>query len=186
MDVLEAVKIFKNDGVMVFPTDTVWGVGAFIESREGIEKLYRIKNREKDKPTALLVGSMDQAREYGVFNDVTEDLVKKYWPGALTVVVTAKTGVNKEILNDKGGIGIRCAKNKLVKELCESLSGGIVATSANFAGGESPKSLAEVSKDFLNSVDGVVGVGDGGGKSSTVVDCMGENVKVLRQGDVHI
>ncbi len=186
MDTNEAVKILKDGGVIVFPTDTVWGVGAFIESGEGIEKLYRIKKREKDKPTAVLVGSLDQAREYGDFNNVVEDLVEKYWPGALTVVVPAKRGVNKTILNDEGGVGIRYANNKIVEELCLGLDGGIVATSANFSGEESPKSLEEISSDFLNSVDGVVGVGDGGGKSSTVVDCMGEEMKVLRQGDVFI
>ena len=184
MKVDEAVRILKNGGVVVFPTDTVWGVGAFIESKEGIEKLYRIKNREKNKPTAVLVGSVDQVGKYGDFNDATKNLVEKYWPGALTVVVPVRGRVNKAILNDKGGIGIRYANNKIVKELCLGLGGGIVATSANFAGEESPKSLVEISGDFLNSVDGVIGVGDGGGKSSTVVDCMGEKIKVLRQGDV--
>ena len=60
-----------------------------------------LKNREKDKPTAILVGSMSQAERYGDFNDVARDLVAKYWPGALTIVVPAKKGVNKKILNNK-------------------------------------------------------------------------------------
>lgn len=186
MDINEAVKILKDGGVMVLPTDTVWGVGAFVDSKEGVEKLYQIKKREKGKPTAILVGSMDQAEICGYFNDMARKLATKYWPGALTVVVQAKSGVNKKILNDVGGVGIRWADNEMVRDLCEGLDGGIVATSANFAGGKPPKSLSEVSGDLLDSVDGVVGQNDGEGKSSTVVDCMGEQIKVLRQGEVLI
>ena len=129
---------------------------------------------------------ISQAEKYGDFNDVACDLVTKHWPGALTIIVPAKRGINKKILNDKGGIGIRYTKNKLVKDLCEGLDGGIVAASANFAGGESPRDLSEISSDFLNSVDGVVSGDDGKGKSSTVVDCMGEDIKVIRQGDISL
>jgi L-threonylcarbamoyladenylate synthase len=186
MDITEAAGILKEGGVVVFATDTVWGVGAAIESNRGIEKLYRIKNREQDKPTAVLVGSMSQAERYGDFNDAARELVEKYWPGALTVVVSAKKGVNRKILNSNGGVGIRWADNKVVSDLCRGLGGGIVATSANLAGGKPPMNLSEVSGELLTRVDGVVdGVG-GGGKSSTVVDVMGENIKILRQGDVWV
>jgi len=186
MDITEAVEILKNGGVMVFATDTVWGVGAAIESKKGIEKLYRIKNREKNKPTAVLVGSMSQAYKYGDFNDVAKELAIKYWPGALTVVVPAKKGVNGKILNSNGGVGIRWADTKIVGNLCRGLGGGIVATSANLTGEKPPTNLAEVSTDLLDRVDGVIEMGGGGRKSSTVVDLMGENIKILRQGDVWV
>lgn len=220
ISVNEAVKILRGGGVVVFPTDTVWGVGASVDSKNGVDKLYQAKKREKNIPTAVLVGSMDQAEKYGVFNKEAKELTKKNWPGALTVIVGAQRGIDKRILNSDGGVGIRYANSQIVRDLCEGIGGGIVASSANLAGEKTPKKLINVSKELLEKVDAViyapeqpstrashvseqaryaastvrgkvrcVAAGEGGmegGLASTVVDCMGKKIKILRQGDIWV
>ena len=182
----EIVETLINGGVVLFPTDTVWGVGVYINSKIGMDKLYKIKNRSANKPTAVLVGSMDQAKTYGVFEKESLDLVNKHWPGELTVVVKARSGLDERLINVDGGVGIRYPNNELIEELCRKLSGGLVASSANVAGEKAPVKFEEIDKQLLNMVDEVIMGESGSGKSSTVVNCMDNKMTVLRQGDVRL
>jgi L-threonylcarbamoyladenylate synthase len=181
------VRILRSGGVVVFPTDTVWGVGAAISNEEGLKKLYRIKGREKDKPTAVLVADLEMALGYGVFSERAGEMVRKCWPGALTVVVRVKNErVPKLVSGGRMTVGLRVPDHKLVQKLIENLGEGIVAASANFAGGVAPKKLEEIDKKLLRMVDGVVKGEVGTGQASTVVDASGDELVVLRQGEIKI
>lgn len=184
-EIKQAVEVLRSGGVVLFPTDTVWGIGAWVESKKGIEKLYDLKKRDENKPTALLVGSLEQAREYGELDSRADQWVEKYWPGALTVIVRAKTKLPNEVLNDRGGVGLRWPKYDLIDSICTLLPGGIVASSANEAGRESPVRLDLVDEKFLTECDLVIRREIPlSGKASTVVDMMDAEVKIVRQGEV--
>jgi L-threonylcarbamoyladenylate synthase len=181
----QLVKVLRAGGVVIFPTDTVWGMGAWINSREGITKLYALKKRQADKPTAVLVGSLKQAEEYGVFSRKQRWVMQKYWPGALTVIVPAKAGVPKSMVNSKGGIGIRWPKSELVKQVCLALGGAVVASSANVAGSDPPVAYHQVDPNLKAAVEMTVkDMGELSGTASTVVDWTGETAKIVRQGEV--
>lgn len=182
-----AVGVLRSDGVVVFPTDTVWGVGALISSDSGVEKLYRVMRRPVEKPTAVLVDSLEMAKKYGEFDQKAEDLVKENWPGRLTVVVEA----NKELVPEmvRGGgetVGLRMPDHELVLELIRWFGEGLVASSANVLEGETPIRFEQIEESFLEKVDFVVKGECGERKASTVVDVSGEGVVVVRQGLVKV
>jgi len=183
----KAVEVLKNGGVVVFPTDTVWGVGAAISSREGITRLYEIKKREVDKPTAILVLDVDMANKYGAMNKQAWNLAEKYWPGALTLVVNKKGNrVPMEVCGKNKSVGLRAPRHRLIQDLIKELGGGVVATSANFAGEPAPKNREDLDDNFVELVDLVVGGEAGGDKASTVVDLTEGEMKILRQGRVKV
>lgn len=182
----KAVEVFKEGGIVVFPTDTVWGISVAIDQPQAIERLYQIKGREKNKPTAVLVGSVSQAERLGKINKTAEKLIRKYWPGSLTIVVKAQEGVPEEIQGKGGTIGLRMPDEELVLKLAQKLNRGLVTASANFAGQPAPTSKALLDSRLLERVDLVLPGEASGQPSSTVVDVTGKSVKVLRKGSVKV
>lgn len=186
-NISQVSQTLQNNGVGIFPTDTVWGMGCSIESSEAIEKFYQIKKREADKPTAVLVGSIEMAERYGVLNDQALQLAKAHWPGALTLVVEAKKNtVPQSILGSTGTIGIRFPNFKLVHEISQLTNCGLVTGSANFSGQPSPFKKEELDPELLKLVDVLVDGECGGQPPSTVVDCTVSELKILRQGSIRV
>ena len=183
----QAVRILKKGGVVCFPTDTVWGVGAAVSSVTGIEKLYRVKKRAQDKPTAILVNSFHMAKKYGKFDDRSWNLAVKYWPGGVTIVVPVRKGrVPRLILGGVDKVGLRIPDNELTLNLLDKLGEGMVTASANFAGEKAPVQEEDLSADLLGLVDARYGGGAGSGVSSTVIDTTAKGLDVLREGSVKI
>ncbi len=177
MSIDKAVEVLKAGGVIIFPTDTVWGMGVAADNLAAIKKFYEIKKREVNKPTAILVASLEQAEKVGQFSETTRDLAKKYWPGALTIVVPSKDG---------GTVGLRVPDWPLVQELCKKLGSGIMAGSANFGGQSPPMRRVEIDESLMRLV-GLVMEGECGGQpASTVVDTTVQPWKIIRQGPVVI
>lgn len=181
------VQILRDGGVVVFPTDTVWGVGASIESVEGIEKFYQVKKREAEKPSQVLVADREMAQKYGVIEGVAAELAEKWWPGGLTLVVPAREKVPESVRQGRETVGLRVPDHKDCRQLIEKLGSGLVASSANFTGGVAPKVYGEIDPKLLEIVDGVM-EGLAGGRTSSSVVAVGENgeMQVLREGDVKI
>lgn len=180
----KTVETFKKGGVVIFPTDTVWGIGASLDKPQAIKKLYKLKKREQDKPTAVLVGSIAKAKKLGIINQQANHLIKKFWPGGLTIVVKAKTNVPSSILGPNKTVGLRMPNHQLILAILKKLSLGIVATSANIAGQPVPKEKNQISKELIQAVDLLV---DGESQhyiASTVVDATDTPLKVIREGTI--
>lgn len=171
-----AVEVLKSGGVIIFPTDTVWGMGVAADNPAAVKKFYQIKRREKDKPTATLVADLAQAKKWGQFSKKTRQLAGNYWPGALTIIVPSKT---------EGTLGLRVPNHMVIQELCRQV-GGILAGSANFAGEPAPQRRAKIKRELGNKVDLVMEGECGGQPASTVVDTTVEPWRVIRQGTVVI
>lgn len=177
-----AVEVLRAGGVVMHPTETCYGLAVDIFNEKALEKLYRIKGRDADKPLSILVDGFGMASEYGLFSQKAEELASKYWPGALSIVVPRKRSL-PEFLN--GGyefVSIRCSSDNFSTEMVREFGGPITTTSANKTGGE-PLYIA----DGLEGVDLVI---DGGeiskNKPSTIVKVDGDGVQVLRQGDLNL
>jgi L-threonylcarbamoyladenylate synthase len=176
----KVVEVLKNGGVVIFPTDTVWGMGVAADNPAAIKKFYKIKKREPNKPTAVLIADLAQAEELGEFDDEVREVAKKYWPGALTLVIPGK---------GDGTIGLRVPDWPLVQELCRKLGAGILAGSANFAGEGAPVKREELNPELVKLVDWVmppVAEAMGGQPASTVVDTTTRPWKILRQGAIKV
>jgi L-threonylcarbamoyladenylate synthase len=185
-DIEQTVDVLKNGGVIIIPTDTVWGLACSVESAEGIKKFYEIKNREPEKPTAILVGSFEQAENYGQVNDRAKELTDMHWPGALTIVVESAKTVPASIKGNTNSVGLRWPNVDLITQLTQALGAGLVTGSANFSGDPSPFKKSELNPELIKKVDLVFDGECGGQPPSTVVDCTKEKIHILRQGPIKV
>ncbi len=185
----KAVEILKKGGVILLPTETVYGIAADARSKSAIDRLYQIKNRDYSKPLQILVSSLKEAEEIAVFGPKARELAKKHWPGALTIILKIKPSSLPNNFNKVNEtVGIRIPNHPVAIEVLRQLNSPLAATSANISGNDPNIDFASASKTLGDKLDLLI---DGGGSaigiSSTVVDLTDENeVKILRQGSVKI
>lgn len=175
----ELIKLDIKGKVIVFPTDTVYGVGCLYDDFEAIEKIYRLKNRDYSKPMAILGSSISQVEKLVIADPIFSQFAVKYWPGALTIVAKKSELVSNLVSANLDSVGLRIPNHPSALQLLNHF-GPMVATSLNQAG-EPP--LVEFAKvlDYENKVDYIVDGTDLPGIASTVYDIV--NRKVLRQGE---
>ncbi len=177
----KVVEIFKNGGVIVFPTDTVYGIGCDPYNENAVKKIYEIKSRDKIKSLPVLAYSIDIVKQIVMMDKLTEKIVEKYWPGPLTLILKLKDQKLKKSLNLEEKIAIRIPNSectlKLLKE-CNLL----VGTSANVSGGSSftdPQKCIENLKNYDAFVDGGTITSKG---ESTIIEIENEKIHVIREG----
>lgn len=175
--VREAAEILRNGGVIVFPTETVYGIGVISGNAAALGRLRSLKERDADKPFQYLAADLTMAKSMGaVFSTKAEKLARNYWPGPLTLVVPDGT--------DGGTLGIRVPDSLFVFALCRELGRPIVSSSANPAGAPPPVTAAAADV-FGDAVDLLVdGGGTADGVPSTVVRCRADSFEILRSGGV--
>ena len=181
-----AAKILKENGVVAFPTETVYGLGANAFSQEAVTRVFKIKKRPSFNPLIIHVSSYDMAKDYGVFNELAKKLTQKYWPGPLTLVVERK---NSDIVEEATAgletIALRCPRNIIARDLIRELDKPIAAPSANISGRLTCTSPEDVSAKLKSRIDALLDGGDAElGLESTVVDCSVDKPCILRLGNI--
>ena len=182
--VREALSVLKSGGVIVAPTDTLYGIIADASNPKAVLRVYKAKKRPRDKPLPLLLGESHQAlllvRPVGPF----WELAQEFWPGPLTIVAPPSPRAPRH-LAEWPGIGVRLPDCPLIRFLARKLRGPLTGTSANLSGRESPNTAYEAYSQLGDSVDLYL---DGGptkhGAPSTVVRVREEGVEVLREGAI--
>jgi len=169
----KAAKILKSGGVIAFPTETVFGIGACLDQPAAIKRIFKLKKRSRKKPLQVLIGNMHQAKKLGKFNKQALELAKE-WPGPLTLVIYKTGKVPKIVAGGSKKVGLRMPKHKTVLNLIKKC-GPIVATSANMAG----KNPARSAKQVKLKVDYILKGKTRTGKASKVIDAT-KKPKVLR------
>ncbi len=182
----EAVKRFKEGQVIIFPTETVMGIGCAITSAEGIRRVYALKGRPQNQPTHVLVSNVVMAGKLGYINNPKAlDLIHNFWPGPLTLVVGAHAKwAPREILNEDRNIGIRMPAHKDLLEIIEQLGVGVLGPSANLAGEEPPIKVSQIDKTLKGRVDYVIEQNALGSMPSTIVEVSRYNWRILRSGPI--
>jgi len=180
----EALKVLLNGGLVAFPTDTVYGLGALITLPASIERLFFAKERETSKAIAVLIGTPEQLELVAAqTNEEVRRLARRFWPGALTLVVTRHPDL-PEILSQRSTVGVRMPDHPDALALL-SRSGPLATTSANLSGGANPQNAADVLAQLDGRVELVLDGGPvPGGLPSTVVDCTRDKLVILRQGPI--
>ena len=190
LDAKSINKILNNGGVIAFVTDTVWGIGCLPNNKKAVEKIYEIKGRDKSKPLILMSNKKEHLFPYvKEIPQKAKELMDKYFPGALTLVLEKSEKTPFEITSNKNTVGIRVPNNKFFKELCSIIDGHILATtSANLSNKPSAKTYEEAKNSIGNLVDIVFS--DYGhsckGQESTVVLVSNNETNILRQGSTKI
>ena len=173
------VNALSNGGLAVFPTETVYGIGADAFNEKAIASLYAKKQRPLDKPLLMHISSLEMAESIAVLNDQAKELIKKYTPGPLTLVVKSKGNLPPISLSGGDTVGLRFPSNKQFLAISKAFGRPIAATSANISGEKSATRSAEL-KGVLNIADIVI---DGGecslGLESTIISLVNDKPKIL-------
>jgi L-threonylcarbamoyladenylate synthase len=180
----DAVAILKNGGVIGFPTETFYGLGADARNEAAIEKIFGIKGRDFKNPILVVIGDVTHLDAFAA--DVPEEarrLMDRFWPGPLTIVFRAAPSVSPKLTAGSGKIGIRLSSHPIAMEISKKLGGPVTATSANLSGAPECSSAREVTSQLEGKLDGIVDGGHTpGGKGSTIVDATACPPKILREG----
>lgn len=181
---MRAAEVLKLGGVIIYPTDTIYGLGANILDLSAVERVFDIKGRDLSKPVSILFKDISQAKRFAVFNDAAEKLAKKFLPGALTLIVNAKTELHSFLGGQK--IGVRIIDHPVTSAILNEVDFPITSTSANLTGGENPLSLDIAVKQLQNNAD--LALDCGKCKHcipSTVVDVSSGKIKIIREGAIN-
>ncbi len=186
--ILEAAVVIRTDGVIAYPTETIYGLGANAFNPIAVSRIFAIKKRDPAKPILIIAPDIDSVRELvSEFPDLAEDLAASFWPGPLTMIFRAAPHIDSQLLGQGAGIGIRVPDNKICLELMKECSAPLTSTSANIAGGANPLTIQQVMDNFGDRIDLYI---DGGksqsGTPSTVLDVSGNMPRLVRKGAIDL
>ncbi len=183
------LKLEKKDiigKIICFPTDTVYGVGAIIDDNIAVEKIYNLKNRDFDKPLAVLIGSIEDVSKYCKNVSLKEiEYMNKYWPGALTIIFDLKDKLDLRCVCGKSSIGFRMPNSNISLQILKKF-GPMATTSVNISGFDPINNLEEIKVLFNDKIDYYIEDFDANISklSSTVVKIVDGKPVILRQGDI--
>lgn len=180
----EAISTLQHGGVIAFPTDTVYGIGASLEHPEALRRIYDLKGRSPDKPLPILIARVTMLDTLSP--DVDERLValaEQFWPGALTIILPAADHLPAEVKAPDNTIGVRLPNHSIPLTIAERAGGAIATTSANLSGEDAAHAAAQIQDAFGATIDVVL---DGGfspqQNASTVIRVVDGEIVVLREG----
>lgn len=183
-----AVDTLARGGIVVYPTETLYGLGADAASDAALRRLAGLKGRGAAKPFPVLVSSRSMLLEIvAALSGAAERLIEEFWPGALTLVLPARAHLSPLLTANRGTIGVRISSHPVARSLVERLGRPVTATSAN-PGGEPPAmEVAQARRYFGSAVDAYVDGGPTGGEpASTVVDLSAGPPRLLREGAIPV
>lgn len=155
-EVNKALEVLKSGGIILYPTDTIWGIGCDATNATAVEKVFRIKGRDESKSLIVLLDSDSKLQSY--VSDVPEiayDLIE-YAENPLTIIYPGAKNLAQNVINADGSIGIRIVKHAFCEQLIQRFRKPVVSTSANLSGQPSPKNFTEIDEDILQKVDYIV------------------------------
>ena len=178
-------EILNSDGVICVPTDTVYGLCAKISSEKALKKLIEIKNRPINKSFPIMCADMNQIKRIAIVNKISERIINNFMPGPITLVLEKQEPLPEFVTNGKDTVAVRLATSETLKELITLAGSPVFMTSANKSGMAECTNLDDVEK-VCPLLDGMLIGNVVYGKSSTIVDCTSEEIKILREGPISI
>jgi L-threonylcarbamoyladenylate synthase len=184
----KAAKILADGGIVIFPTDTAFGIGCRMDRQTSVDTLYSVRKRPVTQASPVLVSSVEMAEQYFHNPDETvQRLMETYWPGALTII--APCNPSKVYETVRGGtetIGLRMPDHPDLLDIISYIGAPVLGPSANFHGEATPYALDEVDPTLMEMVDYVLPGTCKTKLASTVVSAVDGNISVIRQGAIHI
>ena len=176
----EGKKVIEEGGLVVFPTETAYGIATDATSREAVEKVYEAKQRPRSKGLTAIVDSLETAEKYAELSDRERKVIEEFMPGPLTLVAEKKDSVPDNLNED---FAFRISSGEVADELSDV--GPITATSANVSGQDTSYSIADISDELLDKVNYVIDAGElDDGPTSTIAEVVDGEVKVHREGPI--
>lgn len=181
------MEVTMNKKIILYPTDTLYGLGVDATDSEAVSRLIALKGRDEGKPISIVVDSLETAHEYVVMTPLAQRLAEKFLPGPLTLILCAKPRLRTQgVVGVDGSVGIRIPDHPVPLELVRRLQVPLTATSANVSGMPTERSVKGILEQFGDKASWIDEVIDGGelpeSPGSTVVDARGEHPVLLREG----
>lgn len=181
----EAADIIKSGGLVAFPTETVYGLGADATDKQAASKIYAAKGRPSDNPLIIHVSDPADAEKYAHTCDIYYALAKAFMPGPLTVIMPKKDTVPSEVTGGLDTVAVRCPAHPIAIELIRRSGTAIAAPSANLSGSPSPTCAEHVRSDLEGRIDAIIAAGECEiGLESTIVKIEGDSLVLLRPGAI--
>lgn len=190
-NIKKGIEVLKNGGVLIFPTDTVYGIGALPEKKY-VEKIYEIKKRDYSKKIIALIS--DKKTLYKLIDETEKNvnkiskIIDTYWPGDLTIIFKAKKDFVEKFDKSMDTIGVRIPNNEIALNIIKNVGGVVLTTSANLSGEEAPKKYENIKKEILEKVDisiknnleneNLLGI------PSTIIKYENEKIELIREGNI--
>ena len=178
----KAVETLKNGGVIIYPTDTVYGLGCDIFNKEAVERIYMIKNETDTKLFSFLCSDLKDISKYAKVSNFAYKSMKKLIPGPYTFVLPAAKEVPKKLWTKRKTVGIRVPDNAIARILASELGNPIISTSATTRKGDLIFDPIELRTVFNNSVDLMLSMGALSGNPSSIIDLSGDEAEIIREG----
>lgn len=180
--VRRAVDILKNGGVIVYPTDTTYGIGCDLFNKAAIEQVYRIKRMVKQKPLSFICADLKDISKYAQVSNYAYQTMRKMLPGPYTFILQATRLVPKVMITKRKTVGIRVPDNELCLAIVSELGNPLVTTSASVADEDILSDPDEIENKFGNGVDLILDAGPLVSQLSSVVDLIDDNPVIVREG----
>jgi L-threonylcarbamoyladenylate synthase len=181
----KAASVLSGGGVIIYPTETLYGLGALALNKESIKKIFNIKSRSYGKPVPILVRDKEMLFEFVEVNQEASRLIDKFLPGPLTLVLRKRKNLPDLISAGTGKIAVRISRHPFVRHLFDFISEPLTSTSANISGEENLFGFNEIHETFEDKVDLIVDSGNlPPSKGSTVIDLTVKPPLIVRQGDI--
>jgi len=182
--IAKALEVLRAGGLVAFPTDTVYGVGALAFDEVAVESIYNAKDRPTEKAIPILIGGTeDLDKVTAEIPAMAAKLAARFWPGPLTLVVPKQPNL-PDVVSASPTVGVRVPDHPVARELLRA-AGPMAVTSANISGQDSPKTAEDVSRQLNGRIPLILDGGETpGGVPSTVVNCLGTEPVILREGPV--
>ncbi|MBI2218104.1 MAG: threonylcarbamoyl-AMP synthase [Candidatus Rokubacteria bacterium] len=186
--VLEAAaRVLASGGLVGFPTETFYGLGAAALDAGAARRIFELKGRPRSSPLLVLVDSLEMARRIADVPERARSLIARHWPGPLTLVLPARPGLPDEVTASTGTVGVRVSAHPVARGLVAALGAPVTAPSANLSGASPPTVAGDVVRAFADRIELVLdGGATAGGPPSTVLDVTVEPPRVIRAGAVRV
>lgn len=178
----QVVECLRQGGVIVYPTDTTYGIGCDIFNKKGVKKIFQIKQRDSRKPFSFICNDLAEISNYAQVSNFAFKIMKRHLPGPYTFVLEATKIVPDSLSTKQKTVGVRIPENKICHEIVKALGHPLVTTSANISGEETLQDPQEIDAQMGRMVEMVIDGGISLGEASTVISLVDDEIEVLREG----
>ena len=178
----QVVDCLKQGGVIIYPTDTTYGIGCDIFNRKAVKKIFQIKQRDQRKPFSFICSDLAEISNYAQVSNFAFKVMKRHLPGPYTFILHATKIVPSSLSTKQKTVGIRIPENAICEAIVKELGHPLVTTSANTSGEDTPQDPQEINDRMGNLVDFVIDGGISMDEASTVISLLDDQIEILRQG----
>ena len=178
----KVVEVLKNDGIIAYPTDTYYGIGCDIMNKKAIEKIYLLKQREKNRPFSFICSGLKNISDYAKVSNYAYKTMKRLLPGPYTFILEGSKLVPKIMLTNRKTAGIRVPDNKICLALVEEIGNPIITTSATMPDGSVFDNPSLINEYYRTRIDMVIDGGPVPGQPSSVISLINDIPEIIREG----